>query len=35
MGLVLYTQASRSLYQCLGTPDWHRLRMVDALGWAA
>jgi alkylation response protein AidB-like acyl-CoA dehydrogenase len=35
MGLVLYTQAARSLYQCLGTPDWHRSRMVDALGWAA
>ena len=33
-GLVLYTQASRSLYEYLGPPDWHRLRMGDWLDWA-
>ena len=33
-GLVLYTQASRSLYEYLGAPDWHRLRMGDWLDWA-
>jgi alkylation response protein AidB-like acyl-CoA dehydrogenase len=34
-GLVLYTQASRSLYEYLGPPDWHRLRMGDCLNWAS
>jgi alkylation response protein AidB-like acyl-CoA dehydrogenase len=34
LGLVLYTQASRSLYEYLGPPDWHRLRMGDCLDWA-
>jgi alkylation response protein AidB-like acyl-CoA dehydrogenase len=33
-GLVLYTQASRSLYEYLGPPDWHRLRMGECLDWA-
>ena len=33
-GLTLYTQASRSLYEYLGPPDWHRLRMADVLDWA-
>ena len=34
-GLVLYTQASRSLYEYLGPPDWHRLRIADCLNWAS
>jgi alkylation response protein AidB-like acyl-CoA dehydrogenase len=34
LGLTLYTQASRSLYEYLGPPDWHRLRMADGLDWA-
>ena len=32
-GLILYTQASRSLYEYLGPPDWHRLRIGDYLRW--
>jgi alkylation response protein AidB-like acyl-CoA dehydrogenase len=32
-GLTLYTQASRTLYEYLGPPDWHRLRMGDCLDW--
>jgi alkylation response protein AidB-like acyl-CoA dehydrogenase len=33
-GLTLFTQQSRSLYDYLGAPAWHRRQMVDALGWA-
>jgi alkylation response protein AidB-like acyl-CoA dehydrogenase len=32
-GLTLYTELSRSLYELLGTPHWHRLRTADALAW--
>jgi alkylation response protein AidB-like acyl-CoA dehydrogenase len=32
-GLTLYTQLSRSLYHYLGTPRWHKRKMVDALQW--
>jgi len=34
-GLTLFTAMSRSLYDYLGSPAWHRRQMVDALGWAA
>ncbi|HEY2285915.1 MAG TPA: acyl-CoA dehydrogenase family protein [Streptosporangiaceae bacterium] len=34
-GLTLYTRQSRTLYEFLGSPDWHRDRMADGLGWAS
>jgi alkylation response protein AidB-like acyl-CoA dehydrogenase len=30
-GLTLYTQMSRTLYDFLGGPRWHKRRMIDAL----
>jgi alkylation response protein AidB-like acyl-CoA dehydrogenase len=30
-GLTLYTQTSRTLYDFLGGPQWHKRRMIDAL----
>jgi alkylation response protein AidB-like acyl-CoA dehydrogenase len=33
-GLTLYTQASRSLYEFLGTPLWNRRKLVQAMAWA-
>jgi alkylation response protein AidB-like acyl-CoA dehydrogenase len=33
-GLTLYTQLSRSLYHYLGSPRWHKRKMVDALQWS-
>jgi alkylation response protein AidB-like acyl-CoA dehydrogenase len=34
-GLTLFTQESRSLFEFLGSPDWHRARLADGLGWAS
>jgi alkylation response protein AidB-like acyl-CoA dehydrogenase len=34
-GLTLYTRQSRTLHEFLGSPDWHRDRMADGLGWAS
>ena len=34
-GLTLFTQMSRTLYDYLGSPGWHRRQMVDALGWSS
>ena len=34
-GVTLYTQQSRSLYDLLGAPRWHKRSMVSALDWAA
>jgi alkylation response protein AidB-like acyl-CoA dehydrogenase len=33
-GITLFTQMSRSLYELLGTPRWHKRRMADALQWS-
>ncbi|CUU59306.1 Acyl-CoA dehydrogenase [Parafrankia irregularis] len=33
-GITLFTQMSRSLYELLGTPRWHKRRMADALEWS-
>lgn len=32
-GLTLFTQMSRSLYDYLGSPRWHKRKMADALPW--
>jgi alkylation response protein AidB-like acyl-CoA dehydrogenase len=32
-GLTLFTQMSRSLYDYLGSPRWHKRKMADALLW--
>jgi alkylation response protein AidB-like acyl-CoA dehydrogenase len=32
-GLTLYTRQSRTLFDFLGSPDWHRARMAEQLGW--
>jgi alkylation response protein AidB-like acyl-CoA dehydrogenase len=32
-GLTLYTRISRSMYELLGSPEWQRRQMADALGW--
>jgi alkylation response protein AidB-like acyl-CoA dehydrogenase len=34
-GVTLYTQQSRSLYDLLGAPRWHKRKMVSELDWAA
>lgn len=34
-GLVAYTVASRSLYEHLGPPAWHRDRMAESTDWAS
>ena len=34
-GLTLFTQMSRSLYEVLGAPRWHKRRMLDHLEAAA
>ena len=34
-GLTLYTRISRTMYEVLGSPDWQRRQMADALGWGA
>lgn len=34
-GLTLYTELSRSLFEYLGDPEWHRLQLAHELGWAA
>jgi alkylation response protein AidB-like acyl-CoA dehydrogenase len=34
-GLTLFTALSRSLYDYLGSPAWHRRQMVNTLGWAS
>jgi alkylation response protein AidB-like acyl-CoA dehydrogenase len=33
-GLTLYTQLSRSTYELLGSPDWQRRQMAEAMNWA-
>ncbi len=32
-GLAAHTQISRTLFQYLGDPRWHKRRMADALEW--
>lgn len=32
-GLAKHTMLARTLYHFLGSPSWHRDRMIDALGW--
>jgi alkylation response protein AidB-like acyl-CoA dehydrogenase len=32
-GLVPHTQVSRTLFNYLGDPKWHKRQMADALGW--
>lgn len=32
-GLVAHTQLSRTLFNYLGEPKWHKRRMADALAW--
>jgi alkylation response protein AidB-like acyl-CoA dehydrogenase len=32
-GLTLYTRQARTLFDFLGSPDWHRARMAERLGW--
>jgi alkylation response protein AidB-like acyl-CoA dehydrogenase len=32
-GLTLYTRISRTMYELLGSPEWQRRQMADALGW--
>jgi alkylation response protein AidB-like acyl-CoA dehydrogenase len=34
-GLTLFTRQSRSLFDELGSPAWHRRQMAEALEWAA
>lgn len=34
-GLTLYTQASRTMYEYLGSPSWNRTRIADAMGWTS
>lgn len=32
-GLTLYTRISRTMYELLGSPDWQRRQMANALDW--
>jgi len=34
-GLTLHTRMSRSLYHCLGAPNFHRRRLESVLGLGA
>lgn len=34
-GMTLYTQASRTLYELLGPPEWHCRRFGDSMNWTA